>query len=58
MISGKLLVVETVLDFKSFSNIDKCSLKLSDSPLLLETMQSFSEIIILLEKLLCLRNTV
>ena len=52
-ISGRLVVVRMILGFRSnvLVILIKCSLKIPDSLLSSETMQSFSEIIILLEKL-------
>ena len=52
--SERLVVVEMICGFRSkvLVILIKYPLKVSDSLLLSETMQSFSEIIILLEKLL------
>ena len=51
-ISGRLLVVEMILGLRSkvLVALIKCVLKISDSLPSSETMQFFSEIIILLEK--------
>ena len=53
-ILGRLLVVEIILVFisKVLVIMTKCQLEISDSPLSSETMQSFSQISILLESLL------
>ena len=51
IISGRLVVVEMIHGFKSkvLVILIKCSLQTSNSPQSSETMQPFSEIIILLE---------
>ena len=52
IILGTLLLAEIILGFRSKVSVIliKWLLKISDSPLLSETMQAFSEIIILSEK--------
>ena len=52
IISGGLLVAEMILGFRSkvLIILIKCVLKITDSLLSSETIQSFSEIIILIEK--------
>ena len=53
MISGRLVIVKITLGFgsKVLVILGKCSLKIFDSLLPLETLQSLSEIILLLEQL-------
>ena len=52
IILGRFLVVEMLLGFRSkvLVILTECVLKISDSLLLSETFQTFSEIVILLEK--------